>query len=81
MADKITETKTLTMVASFYDGDTRTITQTDPKAKSELPTLITNFVAYVKENNVLIGDKAGAPFKELTEAKLVTKTVTLFDLG
>ena len=81
MADKVTSTDTLSMVASFYDGDTRTITQSDPKPIAQQPALIRAFATLIKENNLLIGDLAGAAFKEFTQAKITHKTVTEFDLG
>lgn len=81
MADKTTSTDTLNLIAAFYDGDTRTITQTDPKPASQLPALIREFQADLQANKTIIGDKAGGSFKEFTEAKIVHKTVTQFDLG
>jgi len=81
MADKTTTTNTLSMVATFYDGDTRTITQTDPKPAAQQPALIRAFATLIKQNNLLIGDLAGAAFKEFTQAKITHRTVTEFDLG
>lgn len=81
MADKTTTTSSLAMVASFYDGDTRTINQNNPKPIEQLPALINAFANYVKTNNVIIGDLAGAAFKEILQAKIINKTVIEFDLG
>lgn len=81
MADKTTTTSSLTMVANFYDGDTRTINQNNPKPIEQLPALINAFANYVKTNNVIIGDLAGAAFKEITQAKVINKTVIDLDLG
>lgn len=81
MADKTKTTTTLSMLATFYDGDTRTITQSDPKPIAQQPALIRNFAQIISANNLLIGDKAGAPFKEITQAKIINKTVIEFDLG
>lgn len=80
MADKATTTNSLAMSATFYDGDTRTINQSNPKPIAQLPALIRAFADYVKTNNVLIGDLAGAAFKEIAQAKVITKTVTELDL-
>jgi len=81
MADIVTTTSNLSMTASFYDGDTRNINQSNPQPIAQLPTLINNFANYIKTNNVIIGDLAGAAFKEITQAKVIKKTVIEFDIG
>ncbi len=81
MADKTTTTDTLNLTASFYDGDTRIISQSDPKPAAQLPALILELQNEFKTNKTIIGDLAGADFKEFTQAKIIHKTVTEFDLG
>ena len=81
MADKITQTKTLQMVAGFVDGDDRTINLDNPNTAINLAAGVVNLGNYCKTNQVIIGDKAGAAFKEFKSAKVIDKKVTKFDLG
>ena len=80
MAD-ITKTKgTLQLVAEFTDGDDRTITVDNPKAT--LTAAAINAVAtYAKNNNILIGDKAGADFSRFKSAKKIAQTTKYLDLS
>ena len=81
MADKITQTKTLQMVAGFIDGDDRTINLDNPNTAINLAQGVVNLGNYAKTNQVIIGDKADAAFKEFKSAKVIDKKVTKFDLG
>ena len=81
MADKITTTKTLQMVASFVDGDDRTINLDNPNTAINLAQGVVNLGNYAKTNQVIIGDKADAAFKEFKSAKVIDKTIVKFDLG
>lgn len=81
MADKVTTAKTLQLVASFTDGDDRTINLDNPNTAINLAQGVVNLGNYTKANNVILGDKAGADFKEFKSAKIIDKTVTKFDLG
>lgn len=81
MADKVTTTKTLQLVAGFTDGDDRTINLDNPNTAINLAQGVVNLGNYTKTNNVILGDKAGADFKEFKSAKIIDKTVTKFDLG
>jgi len=77
MADKIVNTNTLEMVATFADDDYRTISIPDP------PATLTS--AQVKEfgnaaKDILIGDKTGAACTGLKSAKTVAKTTVYLDL-
>ncbi len=80
MAD-ITKTKgTLQLVAEFTDGDDRTITVDNPKAT--LTAAEINAVsAYAKNNNILLGDKAGADFSRFKSAKKIAQTTKYLDLS
>lgn len=79
MADKITVTKELKVVAKFVDGDTRTLTLDNPK--DNLPAAQINAVgAIAKTSNILIGDKGGADFLEFDTAKVVAKEKIDLDL-
>ncbi|MBR4152180.1 MAG: hypothetical protein IKT98_04410 [Selenomonadaceae bacterium] len=82
MADKVSTSYTVSMVAEFSDGDTRTITQDKPvENTASLVSAINAFSAYVKTNNILVGDKAGGAFMGVKEAKIRTTTSTKFDLS
>lgn len=82
MADKITSSSTVSMVAEFSDGDTRTLTQNDPLANNaSLVAAINDFSTYCATNNIIIGDKASGSYSRIREAKIINKTVTQFDLG
>ena len=81
MADKTITTTTLQMVAGFTDGDDRTINLDNPNTAIDLAAGVKRLENYAKENQVIIGDKAGAPFKEIKSATIVDKTVIKFDLG
>lgn len=81
MADKVSTTKTVSMVAEFTDGDTRTITQNNPLTdQASLVSAINAFNTYVATNQILIGDKAAGAYVRIKEAKIVNKTTTKFDI-
>lgn len=81
MADKTTVTSTLQMVAEFVDGDDRTINLDNPNTAINLAQGVKNLETFTKNNQVIIGDKTGAAFKEFKSATLIDKTVIKFDLG
>lgn len=80
MADKLKTTRTMTLLAGFADGDDRTITIENPNASINLAAAVVDLEKYLKENSVIIGDKAGAEFTSFKTAKLVTKSVTKLDI-
>lgn len=80
MAD-ITKIKTtLSILTSYSDGDTRTITLDNPKA-SIAASEIDSLNAFIADNNLLIGDKNGANFAAITEARVITTTSKYLDLA
>ena len=81
MADTQTVTKTLTMVADFADGDTRTITVSNPDTSKNLVSLVNDLSSYCKTNSILLGDLDSAAFSKIGSAKINSKTVTNLDLG
>lgn len=82
MADTITSTRTVSMTVEFTDGDTRTLTQNNPKPNAEaLVTAINDFSNYCRTNNILIGDKAGGSYSRITEATIINRSTTNLDLG
>ena len=81
MADVLTETKTVAIVTEYTDGDTRTLSQSNPLTdQTQLVNAINAFGTYVKNNNILIGDKAGGSFARIREAKIVDKSQIKYDI-
>lgn len=81
MADTVKTSKTVSMIAEFSDGDTRTLTQSDPLTnQSSLITAINDFDTYCRTNQIIIGDKASGSYTGIREAKVINKTTTNFDL-
>ena len=79
MADTIKSSNELKLEAGFYDNDTRTITLDNPKTgltKDDINDEL--FISAAK--NVLVGDKAGAPFVGWKSAKVVEQTTVNLDL-
>lgn len=72
MADTIKSYNNLKFVATFTDGDTRTITIPNPKSEELIGQLIKNLET--RAANVLIGDKYGAPFSRFADARIVQGT-------
>ena len=81
MADKNVTSQTLSMLAEFADGDTRTISVDDPNSSESLGAAVYDLQTFLKSNSVLIGDKAGAAFTQFRYANKVTKQQTILDLG
>lgn len=81
MSDIAKTEEVLNIEAYFVDGDTRTITIRNPKATEQLPTsMFTELNTYIRQNNALVGDKAGSPFGRIAKAERVNKTKVQFDL-
>lgn len=78
MADKYTLYNELKFVATFTDGDTRTITIESPNTEEDLGRKIKNLEA--RAANVLIGDKYGAPFSRFADARVIVGTRVDLDL-
>lgn len=88
MADTITRTEQVVLLAEFQDGDDRTIAldyaSVDVEDASEMAALgaqVDALETKVKNKNLLIGDKAGADFVRFKDAKIVHKTVLTLDLN
>lgn len=77
MADTTKHVREIKFVAGFTDGDDRTISY--PTTKSTVTTAEMSALATASAT-VLVGDKAGAPFKEIKSAQLVDQTITYLDL-
>ena len=79
MADIVKSTNVLSIVQSFTDGDDRTFTIDNPKA-SVTAAEINDLSDYMRANNIVLGDKAGADFSLIKSAKIISGTTTYFDL-
>lgn len=79
MADLQKTTYEYQITANFSDGDTRVIKVPDPNTNLNADS-ITSCFNYAVENNIIIGDKTGAPLTEFSEVNKLEKTVTTLDL-
>lgn len=81
MADTVQTSSALNIELGFVDGDTRTLSINDPKTNINLGAAAASIGSFVKDNNILIGDKAGAASSGIKGAKLVTNKTTKLDLS
>lgn len=79
MADITITSDVLKFENLFVDGDTRTFTLKNPKvniAQSEIQSLD----SYLRNNNLLIGDKWGGNFGRIVEVKKIQTVRKQLDL-
>ena len=79
MSDKVKSEIVLNIECLFLDGDTRTITLKNPKssiAQSEIKSLET----FMKENNIIIGDRDGSDFRRIKKVVSRNSTTVYLDL-
>ena len=76
MADVVKNTKVLSLGADFIDGDTRTLTINNPTSNASLGAGIDSLSSFIKTNNLIIGDKAGADFNGFSSAQVKTQKST-----
>lgn len=81
MADTVKGTSSMQLEFAFVDGDTRTVSIDDPKTSLNLGACAASIGAYVKEHNLLLGDKNAADSKGLKSARLVNQTTTKLDIS
>lgn len=79
MADITKTSDVLKFESLFVDGDTRTITLKNPKA-SIAASQFTSLDSFLRDNNLLIGDKWGGNFGRITEVRKVTTVTKALDL-
>lgn len=79
MADIVKTKNELSLVAEFNDNDTRTIKLDNPAA-TITGAAINEVGDYIRDNNILIGDKAGSPFYRFNKATKVVGTTKYLDL-
>lgn len=80
MADITINSSVLKIESLFVDGDTRTITLKNPNA-SIAQSEIQSLDSYLRDNNLLIGDKWGGNFGRIVEVKRVNTTRKALDLS
>lgn len=79
MADIVTTKKVLQTVEEFTDGDTRTINIDNP-IDSITAADVQAWHDFAKDNNLLIGDKAGAALDKIRSSKVIDSKQTILDL-
>lgn len=80
MADVVKNTKVLSLGADFSDGDTRTLNVNNPTSDASLGAGIDSLSSFIKNNNLIIGDKNGAAFTGFSSAQVKTQKSTYLDL-
>ena len=85
MADVVVNKNVLQIVAGFADDDDRTFTIDNPAASiaagdSVATAAIQDLSDYIRQNQIILGDKAQADFTRIKSAKVISGTTTYFDL-
>ena len=79
MADTRKETYILKIKLGFSDGDTRTINLDNPRSDLQASEIYT-VSQFIKENNLLLGDKYGADSAGILTADIVESAKITLDL-
>lgn len=85
MADMTVQKNTLTLTATFSDGDDRIITVENPAASicagdSIASAAVKDLSDFIRHSQVILGDKAKASFTNIGGAKVTKGTTVYFDL-
>lgn len=85
MADITVSKNILQIVAGFVDDDDRTFTVENPApsiaaADSVAAAAIQDLSDYIRQNQIILGDKEQANFARIKSAKVISGTTTYFDL-
>lgn len=80
MADSVKSSATAQFEFAFVDGDTRTFNLPNPKANIQASE-VQDLNAYIRENNLIVGDKEGGTFAQINKIKKIGKTTTTVDLN
>ena len=85
MADITINKNVLKIVAGFADDDDRTLTVDNPAASiaagdSISSAAIQDLSNFIRQNQIIIGDKNSADFTRIKSAKVINGTTTYFDL-
>lgn len=78
MADVSSTSEQLKIENYFVDGDTRMITLKNPR-QSITTSDIEELQAYMRANNIIVGDKMGGTFGKISKVTRVTETKTYVD--
>ncbi len=79
MADVVKSSYILKIKLGFADGDTRTINLDNPKNNLQA-SQVHELSQYIKNNNLLLGDKYGADSAGILYADIVESTKRTLDL-
>lgn len=79
MADKVKSTYILKIKLGFADGDTRIINLDNPRNDLTAEDVYT-VSEFIKNNNLLLGDKSGADSSGILTADIVESTKTTLDI-
>ena len=79
MADVYKQTYVLKIKLGFADGDTRTINLDNPKSNLQAST-VHELSQFIKNNNLLLGDKYGADSAGILTADIVESMKITLDL-
>ena len=79
MADVYKQTYVLKIKLGFADGDTRTINLDNPKSNLQASE-VNELSQFIKNNNLLLGDKYGADSAGILTADIVESMKVTLDL-
>lgn len=80
MADVLSESAEVKFEAYFVDGDTRTMTLKNPKGNITTSE-IENLQSYIRQNNLIVGDKMGGTFGKFEKVTRIKTYKTYIDFG
>lgn len=80
MADSIKSSAYAQYEFAFVDGDTRTFNFPNPRNEIQRDQ-IEELNAYIRANNLIVGDREGGTFAQINSIKRVTKSITTVDLN
>ena len=79
MADTVKSSSILNIECVFLDGDTRTITLSNPNGNISSSD-IENLEAFMKESNIIICDRDSSDFRKIKRAVSRTTATSYLDL-
>lgn len=79
MADIVKTESILNIECVFLDGDTRTITLKHPRSNISSGN-IKNLETFMKDNNIIIGDRDSSDFRKIKRAVRRDSATTYLDL-
>lgn len=79
MADSVSSVSSLLIETLFVDGDTRTITIKNPTDNLTMNDFA-DLSSWLSNNQVLIGDRNGAAFSKIKQARNRSTTTLFYDI-